>query len=62
VAAKKHAAKGCTEKATAAYDCYQNELCGKAEKVWALPDLGVLAERHNKCIAQRNALRTCAGE
>jgi hypothetical protein len=61
-ATKKHADKGCTAKATAAYDCYQRELCGKSEKVWSLGDLGVLADRHKTCVTERNALRTCAGE
>ncbi|MBA2538880.1 MAG: hypothetical protein H0V17_04530 [Deltaproteobacteria bacterium] len=61
-AAKKEAAKGCTDKATTTYDCYQRDLCGKSERVWALGDLGVLAERHNTCVAERNALRTCVGD
>ena len=61
-AAKREAAKGCTAKATTAYDCYQRDLCGKSEKVWALEDLGVLAARHNKCVAERDALRVCVGE
>src|SRR5689334_9326758 len=61
-AAKNYATKGCTDKATAAYDCYQRDLCGKTEKVWSLGDLGVLSERHNKCVTERSALRTCAGE
>lgn len=61
-AMKKQADKGCTDKATAAYDCYQRDVCGKSEKVWSLVDLGVLAERHKSCVAERNALRTCVGE
>jgi hypothetical protein len=61
-AATKQAAKGCTDKAKAAYDCYQRELCGTAEKVWSLADLGVLAERHKKCVTERSALLACAGE
>jgi hypothetical protein len=61
LAAKKHVEKGCTDKVVAAYDCYETELCAKTEKVWALDDLGVLAERHGKCVAARDALRACAG-
>jgi len=60
-AAKKQVEKGCTEKAVAAHDCFVKELCGTADKVWALEDLRVLAERHKKCVAERTALRECAG-
>jgi hypothetical protein len=62
VAAKKQRAKGCIEKVNAAYDCYERELCGKAEKVWAIGDFGVLTERHNKCVTERSVMRTCIGE
>src|SRR5262245_53615392 len=37
-AAKEQIDKGCAAKAVAVYDCYEKELCGKAEKVWALRD------------------------
>ena len=47
--AKKQVEKGCTDKTIALYDCYDKELCGKGDKVWALDDLKVLAERKNKC-------------
>ena len=57
-AAKKQVEKGCADKATAAYDCYESQLCG-AEKVWALDDFRVLADRHKKCTAERDALRDC---
>lgn len=60
--AVKEAAKGCTDKVTAVYDCYQRELCGKAEKVWTLPDLRVLAERHGKCENERTAAKSCMGQ
>jgi len=60
-AAKEQVASGCTEKAVAAYDCYEKELCGKADKVWALGDLRVLSERHGKCAAERDASHACAG-
>ncbi|HEY5926394.1 MAG TPA: hypothetical protein VIV11_32130 [Kofleriaceae bacterium] len=58
-AAKKQAEKGCTDKATAAYDCYEKELCGAGDKVWALDDLRVLTERHKKCVAERDASHDC---
>src|SRR5436190_22372891 len=48
-AAQTQVDKGCTDKATAAYDCYQKELCGKADKVWALDDFRVLGDREKKC-------------
>jgi hypothetical protein len=60
-AAKEQVASGCTEKAIAAYDCYQKQLCGKADKVWALADLGVLAQRHATCVAEREAVMACVG-
>ena len=59
LAAKQQLEKGCTGKAVAVYDCYERELCGKGDKVWALDDFRVLAERHGKCIVERDALRTC---
>ena len=58
-AAKKHVEKGCADKATAVYDCYEKEVCGKDDKVWAVDDLRVLAERQNKCGAERTALKEC---
>lgn len=51
--------KKCLDKALAEYDCYEKELCGGADKVWAIGDLGVLAERRSKCVAERNASREC---
>src|SRR5215207_6575073 len=50
-AAAKLVEKGCTDKASAVYACYEKELCGKTDKVWAVDDLRVLAERQNKCAA-----------
>jgi hypothetical protein len=58
-AAKQQVEKGCTAKAIALYDCYQKEVCGSVDKVWALEDLHVLADRHNKCVAERAASREC---
>jgi hypothetical protein len=57
--AKKQVEKACTDKALALYDCYDKELCGKGDKVWALDDLGVLAARKNKCEAELKAAREC---
>jgi hypothetical protein len=57
-AAAKQTEKSCVDKANAAYDCYEGQLCG-AEKVWALDDFRVLADRHKKCTAERDALRDC---
>ena len=61
-AAKKQTEKGCVEKAVSAYDCYEKELCGKEDKVWALDDFRVLADRHKKCAAERDALKDCVGK
>lgn len=58
--AKKQVEKGCTDKAIAAYDCYEKQLCGQADRVWALDDLRVLADRQNKCVAERTAATECA--
>jgi len=60
-AAKEQVASGCTEKAIAAYDCFQKQLCGKADKVWALADLGVLSQRHGVCAAELAAGSACIG-
>lgn len=57
--AEKQVAKGCADEAVAAYACYEEKLCGKSDKVWALDDLGVLSKRHLLCTAERNALRKC---
>jgi hypothetical protein len=61
-AAKKEGEKGCADKASALYDCYEKEVCGKADKIWALDDMRVLAERANVCAAERTALTTCVGQ
>ena len=50
----------CADKLSAMYDCYEKEVCGKADKVWALDDMRVLADRNNKCAAERNAVSECA--
>jgi len=62
LAAKTQAEKGCAAKATAAYDCYEKNLCGKADKVWALDDLRVLADRKSQCVTERTAASECVGK
>jgi len=54
--------KGCAGEASAVYDCYEKQLCGKGDKVWAIDDLRVLADRESKCVAERNAGRECLGK
>jgi hypothetical protein len=58
-AAQQQAERGCTEQVSAVYDCFEKELCGTREAVWALDDLRVLADRHHKCVAERKASREC---
>jgi hypothetical protein len=58
----KQAAKtqaSCITEVAAVYSCYEKELCGGKEKVWALDDLRVLADRHGKCVAERDVSRAC---
>jgi hypothetical protein len=61
-AATKQTASSCVEMVKAAYDCFEKELCGKGEPAWTLDDLGVLADRHKKCVAERDAARNCAAK
>jgi hypothetical protein len=58
-AVKADSKKGCPDKVLAIYHCYDKELCGGGDKVWALDDLRVLAERHDKCVAEREAAKDC---
>jgi hypothetical protein len=58
-AAKAQGANGCADKVNAVYDCYEKELCGSGDKVWTIDDLRVLADRKNKCVAERAASREC---
>ncbi len=51
--------KGCTDKVTATYDCYERELCASGDKVWTMEDLGKLATRHKKCVVEQEASRAC---
>jgi hypothetical protein len=61
-AATKQVASGCTDKAIAVYDCYLKELCGKGDKVWAIDDVRLLADRHGKCVAEQTANRDCGAK
>lgn len=61
-AATKQIARGCAGKTIAVYDCYEKALCGKGDRVWALDDLPVLAERHSQCVAERAAASECVGK
>lgn len=58
-AATKQAANSCTDKASALYSCYMKDVCGGGDKVWAVDDLRVLAERHGTCAAERAAIAAC---
>jgi hypothetical protein len=58
-AAETQIARGCAAQAVAAYTCFEDSLCGKDDEVWALDDLRVLSERHEACLAPREALSTC---
>jgi hypothetical protein len=49
----------CTDKLVALYDCYQKQVCGGSDKVWAFDDLRVLAERHKVCTAESKAFTAC---
>jgi hypothetical protein len=52
----------CADKVSALYDCYEKDVCGKGDKLWALDDMRVLAERKTKCAAEREAVKACAGK
>lgn len=52
----------CADKVTALYDCYEKDVCNKADRVWALEDMRVLAERNKLCAAERTAVATCGGK
>ena len=54
--------KGCADKVSAAYDCYEKEVCGKGNKIWALEDLKVLADRNKLCVDVRAAADACVGK
>lgn len=58
-AAKTQVETGCADKAIAVYDCYVKDLCGDGDKVWAIDDVRVLADRHGRCQAEQTASRAC---
>ena len=60
--AAKPPADSCGPKTIAVFDCYEKEVCGKADKVWSFDDLHVLADRNKKCVAERAAADACAGK
>ena len=53
------AAPSCAAKLDALYTCYEKQLCGKGDRIWAFDDLGVLADRKKVCVDERNAVATC---
>ncbi len=57
--AAKQVEKGCVESVSAQYECYEKELCGKDDKIWAFNDLSVLAKRRDKCAAEIKAAQRC---
>jgi hypothetical protein len=61
-AAEKLDKRGCAPQAAEVYGCYERKLCGKKDPVWALDDLRVLAERHEACATEREALRACVAK
>jgi hypothetical protein len=52
----------CADKLDALFACYQKQLCGRGDRIWAYDDLGVLAERKTACATERKAVNDCAGE
>jgi len=49
----------CAAQVGALYDCYQTQLCGKSDRVWAYEDLAVLAQRKSVCAAEQKAVTEC---
>ena len=56
---KQAAVPTCAEPLSALYTCYEKQLCGKGDRIWAFEDLRVLAERKNLCADERKAVSTC---
>ncbi len=50
----------CADKLSALYDCYEKQLCGRGDRIWAFEDLGVLADRKTVCAAEKKAASECA--
>ncbi len=53
------AQQACAAKVTALYTCYETQLCGKSDRVWALQDFTVLAQRKGVCAAEQKAVTEC---
>ena len=49
----------CADKVAALYDCYEKQVCGKGDRIWAYEDLGVLSARTNACVTERKAVSEC---
>ncbi len=49
----------CADKVSALFDCYEKELCGKGERIWAFDDQHVLADSKTKCAAEPKAVAEC---
>lgn len=58
-AAKVQIEKGCADKVITLFDCYEKDVCGINDKVWALGDIRVLAARKTKCVAEQAAVTAC---
>jgi hypothetical protein len=56
---KQAAVPTCADGQSALYTCYEKQLCGKGDRIWAFEDLRVLAERKNVCADERKAVSTC---
>jgi hypothetical protein len=52
----------CADKLNALYDCYEKQVCGRGDRIWAFDDLGVLANRKTLCAAERKAATDCTGK
>lgn len=51
--------QACTAQVNALYTCYQSQLCGKTDRVWAYDDFSVLAQRKNACATELKAVHEC---
>lgn len=52
----------CGDKLDALYTCYEKQVCGRGDRIWAFDDLGVLADRKTLCAAEHKAATDCAGK
>jgi hypothetical protein len=56
---KQAGAPSCAGPLSALYTCYEKQLCGKGDRIWAFEDLRVLAERKNVCADESKAVTAC---